>query len=141
MKRTAIGLAALAGLCGVALYATAKEKTVEAKGRYFEMRTYTVNDGKMDALHARFRDHTVRLFTKHGIESVGYWTVNSGDGAGKTLVFVLAYPSKEEQAKRWKAFAEDPEWKKAKEESEKNGVLVSKAVNAFMDPADYSPVK
>jgi hypothetical protein len=141
MKRIAVGLAALAGLSGVALYASAKEKDMKAAGRYFEIRTYTVNDGKMDALHARFRDHTVKLFTKHGIESVGYWTVNSGESAGKTLVFVLAYPSKEEQAKRWKAFAEDPDWKKAKDDSEKNGVLVSKADSRFMDPTDYSPVK
>jgi hypothetical protein len=141
MKRIAIGLVALAGLCGVGLYATAKEKSVDAKGRFFEVRTYTVNDGKMDALHARFRDHTVKLFEKHGIENVGYWTVNSGEGAGKTLLFVLAYPSKEEQAKRWKAYVDDPDWKKAKEESEKAGVLVSKADSRFMDPTDYSAIK
>ena len=141
MKRIAIGLVALAGLCGVGLYATAKEKSVEAKGRYYEMRQYTANEGKMDALHARFRDHTNRLFTKHGIEMVGYWTVNSGEGAGKTLVFILAYPSKEEHEKRWNAFAQDPEWKKAKDESEKSGALVGKVVNFFMDPTDYSPAK
>lgn len=141
MKRIVLGFVVLAGLGGAGLYATAKEKTVEAKGRYFEMRQYTANEGKMDALHARFRDHTNRLFTKHGIEMIGYWTVNSGEGAGKTLVFVLAYPSKEEHAKRWKAFAEDPEWKKAKDDSEKGGVLVGKVVNFFMDPTDYSPAK
>ena len=112
-------------------------------GRYFEMRTYHVPDGKMDALHARFRDHTLRLFKKHGIESVGYWTVSvkPGEGPKNTLVFLLAYPSKEEQPKRWNAFANDPEWTKAKNESEREGPLVAKVEQTFLAPTDYSPVK
>ena len=112
-------------------------------GRYYEMRTYHVPEGKMDALHARFRDHTLRLFKKHGIESVGYWTVSAkpGEGAKNTLVFILAYPSKEEQPKRWQAFASDPEWTKAKNESERDGPLVAKVEQQFLSPTDYSPVK
>ena len=112
-------------------------------GRYYEMRTYHVADGKMDALHARFRDHTLRLFKKHGIESVGYWTVSAkpGEGPKNTLVFLLAYPSREEQPKRWQAFANDPEWTKAKNESEREGPLVAKVEQTFLAPTDYSPVK
>ena len=137
-----IAVVVAAATCAMTQVARTQPTGAAAKpNRVFEIRTYTTEPGKLDALHARFRDHTNRLFTKHGIEMVGYWTVNSGEGAGKTLVFVLAYPSKEEHAKRWKAFAEDAEWKKAKEESEKGGALVGKVVNVFMDPTDYSPVK
>ena len=110
----------------------------EGKGRYYEMRIYTANEGKLEALHRRFREHTNRLFTRHGIEMVGYWTRADQPN---TLVFILAYPSKAERDTRWNAFASDPAWKKAKDESEKNGALVSKVEQVFMNPTDYSPVK
>ncbi len=139
MKRIAIGLAALGGLCGAGLYA--KEKNVEAKERYFEMRTYIANPGKMAALHARFRDHTNKLFVKHGMELVGYWTPTTGENADHTLVYILAYPDKEARDKSWKAFVDDPDWKKAKAESEKDGVLVQKVIPQFLKPTDYSPIK
>ncbi|HZN64483.1 MAG TPA: NIPSNAP family protein [Tepidisphaeraceae bacterium] len=118
-----------------------------AGGRYFEMRTYHAAEGKLEDLHNRFRNHTNRLFKKHGIEMVGYWTVTEAPGAASgsaskdTLVFILAYPSREERDKRWNAFADDPEWKKAKDESEKKGVLVTKVEQVFMNPTDYSPIK
>jgi hypothetical protein len=109
--------------------------------RFFEIRTYTAAEGKLDALHARFRDHTNRLFTKHGMDLVGYWVVNSGPNAGKDLVFILGYPSKEAREASWKAFVADPDWVKAKAYSEKGGTLVSKVDSRFMDPTDYSPIK
>ena len=89
-------------------------------GRYFEMRTYHANPGKMDALNKRFREHTNRLFVKHGIDLVGYWEpVDQKD----TLIYILAYPNKEARDTSWKAFQSDPDWVKAKAESEKDGVL------------------
>src|SRR5688500_11632671 len=75
------------------------------KGRFYEMRTYHCNDGKLEALHERFRNHTNALFKKHGIEMVGYWTPADEPASKNTLVFILAYPSREEQKKRWQAFA------------------------------------
>lgn len=131
-------IAVAAGGAGYAARANAKP---ESANRYFEIRTYTAAEGKMDALHKRFRDHTLKLFSKHGIENVGYWVVNSGETAGRSLVFILAYPSKEARETSWKAFVADPEWVKAKAESEKEGTLVTKADSRFMDPADYSPIK
>jgi hypothetical protein len=115
--------------------------TPQAKERFFEMREYYANPGKMNALHKRFRDHTNKLFAKHGIEMVGYWVVASGEQAGQKLVFVLAYPSKEARETAWDAFQKDPEWVKAKAESEKEGPLVAKAVQTYMTPTDYSPIK
>ena len=110
--------------------------------RYFEMRTYHAAGGKLDALNARFRDHTMALFKKHGIDNIGYWTPAEGQkGAGETLVYLLAYPSKEARDASWKAFQADPEWKKAKDESERDGKLVEKVDQLFLNPTDYSDIK
>ena len=108
------------------------------KERFFEMRTYYANDGKMDALNARFRDHTNKLFQKHGIDLVGYWQpVDKKD----VLVYILAYPSREAREKSWKAFSADPDWQAAKKKSEENGGLVGKVESVYMTPTDYSPIK
>jgi hypothetical protein len=118
--------------------AAEKEKDVKKDTRYFELRTYHAAAGKMDALNARFREHTNALFKKHGMEIVGFWTdVNKPD----ELVYILAYPSKEAREKSWKAFGEDPDWIKAKKESEKDGKLVDKVDQKFLTPTDYSPIK
>ena len=111
------------------------------KGRFYEMRTYHTADGKLQDLHNRFRNHTNRLFKKHGIEMVGYWTPADEPASKNTLVFILAYPSREAREKMWNAFANDPEWKKAAAESERNGKLVAKVDQLYMNPTDYSPAK
>lgn len=135
-------LLVLLGLAGAAALATAageKEKDVKkADTRYFELRTYHAAPGKMDALNARFKDHTNRLFKKHGMEIVGFWTDTDHPDV---LVYMLAYPSKEARAKSWKAFGADPDWAKAKKESEKDGPLVTKVEQKFLTPTDYSPIK
>jgi len=111
------------------------------KTRLFELRTYTANEGKLDALQARFRDHTVKLFEKHGMTNVGYWTPE-GERSKDTLIYILAFPDKEARNKAFKEFSEDPEWKKAQAESEANGKLLKKAPESvFLNPTDYSPMK
>ena len=136
---TLAGLVALA-LMGAGFVAGANARAEKAD-RVFEMRTYISNPGKMQALHARFRDHTNKLFVKHGIDLVGYWSPITGENAENTLVYILAYPSEEAKAKAWKEFAADPDWVKAKAESEKEGVLVGKVISVTMKPTDYSPIK
>jgi hypothetical protein len=111
------------------------------KERVFEMRTYTTNEGKLDALHARFRDHTNKLFVKHGMELIGYWTPMDGEKSKNTLVYILAYPSREAREASWKAFNADSEWKAVREASEKDGKIVSKVESVFLKPTDYSPMK
>ena len=106
--------------------------------RFFEMRTYYAAEGKADALDARFRNHTNKLFQKHGMELVGYW--HRADKPD-VLVYILAYPSKEAREKSWKEFNADPEWQAAKKKSEEQGTLVAKAESVFMTPTDYSPIK
>ena len=136
---------AVLGLAGVfAALGEAEEKEKETKkvdARVFEMRTYYAAPGKMDALNARFRDHTCKLFKKHGIEIIGFWTPTDPKEADKKLVYILAFPSKEAADKSWKAFRDDPDWIKAKEESEKNGKLVDKVESVYLNPTDYSPIK
>ena len=113
----------------------------KAAVRFFEMRTYTTNDGKLDALHSRFRDHTNPLFKKHGMELVAYWTPTDEKTAKNTLIYVLAYPSLEAREKAWKGFVNDPAWKKAYAASIKDGRLVKKVESEYMVPTDYSPMK
>jgi hypothetical protein len=111
--------------------------------RLFEMRTYITHPGKLPELHRRFRDHTNRLFVKHGMELIGYWTLADGDDEAKenTLVYILAYPNREARDASWKAFGDDPEWKSAYEASHRNGPLVKKVESRYLNPTDYSPVK
>nr|UXE44832.1 hypothetical protein Hi04_10k_c3780_00020 [uncultured bacterium] len=109
-----------------------------ADSRYFEMRTYYAAAGKLDDLNARFRNHTTKLFEKHGIENIGYWVPL--DNTNNTLVYILAYPSKEARDASWKAFGADPDWKQVVKESEANGKLVSKVDSVFMNATDFSPV-
>jgi hypothetical protein len=118
--------------------ATADEPS---SGRLFEMRTYVANDGKMADLHKRFREHTNKLFVKHGMELVGYWTPVDGPDAANTLVYILAYPNKESREKSWKGFMADPDWQAAYKASHAAGPLVKKVESKFLNPTDYSPIK
>ena len=109
-----------------------------ADTRLFELRTYYANPDKLDALHARFRDHTVKLFEKHGMTNLGYWTPD--ENKDNKLVYVLAYKNRAERDRAWKAFLGDATWKKAYAESTKDGKLVKKVDRVFMKATDYSPV-
>jgi hypothetical protein len=109
--------------------------------RVFEMRTYYAHPGKMTALHARFREHTNKLFVKHGMTLIGYWSPIDKKEAEEKLIYILAYPSKAAADKSWVDFRADPEWKAAQTASEKDGPLVAKVVSVFMNPTDYSPIK
>jgi hypothetical protein len=110
----------------------------------FELRTYHATPGKLDELLSRFRDHTKALFKKHGMGQFGYWVpTEKKDGAGETLIYILAHKDKKAAQASWKSFREDPEWMKVKADSEANGPLTLKdGVNSvYMTPTDYSPAK
>jgi hypothetical protein len=111
----------------------------DEKNRVFEIRTYYANEGKLDALLARFQDHTVALFKKHGITNIGYWVPT--DNKENKLIYMLAYPSREARGKAWKAFIADPDWKKAYKESTRDGKLVKRVVNDFLAGTDFSKIK
>ena len=120
-------------------HATAANTPPAAK--VYELRTYHASPGKFEALHARFRDHTCKLFQKHGMELIGFWTPTEGTEAKDTLIYIVAFPSVEAQKKAWRDFRADPEWIKVKSESEKDGSLTTKVESKTMKATDYSPLR
>jgi hypothetical protein len=109
--------------------------------RVFELRKYTAPEGKLGELEARFRNHTIRIFNKHNMTSVGYFVPQDAPDSQNTLIYVLAHPSREAAKKNWAEFQADPEWQKVNTESQVNGRIVSKVESTFMDPLDFSQIK
>lgn len=105
----------------------------------FELSVYTPHEGKLDALLARFRQYTVRLLARHGVESVGYW-LQGGDVGPTRLVYLLRHNSREAAEANWAAFGADPEWVAAYEASMHDGPLVAHIEKSFLDPTDFSPL-
>ncbi|PQO40203.1 NIPSNAP family protein [Blastopirellula marina] len=132
MKSLLLMSAALATLAFASI-AQAEDETV------YELRTYTTNEGKLDDLNKRFREHTVPLFEKHGMTNLGYWIPTDPALKENTLIYVLKHDSPAAAKKSWAAFGADPEWQKAKAASEENGKLVSKATSVYMTETDFSP--
>ena len=114
----------------------------QAQGRkVFELRTYTSPEGRLDDLLARFRDDTMRIFEKHGMENVGYFVPTDTPASANTLVYILAHDSRDAATKSWEAFRADPEWKAVTERTQANGPIVSNVVSVFLEATDFSPMK
>ena len=107
----------------------------------YELRLYQVNDGKIDALIARFGEHTDSIFRRHNMKSVGYWRPEDAPYSQNLFIYILEHPSREEARKNWAAFQSDPEWKKVKADSEINGPLANHIDSYFMDPTTFSALK
>jgi hypothetical protein len=107
--------------------------------RSFELRTYVAAPGKLDALLARFRDHTTTLFEKHGMTNIGYWVATDATGTPtETLIYLLAHASREAGEKSWAAFRADPDWIAARDASEVDGRLAASVTSVYLDPTDFS---
>ena len=126
----------LLSACLIAM--TAATFAAERDTRVFELRTYYAAPGKLDALNARFRNHTCKLFEKHGIANIGYWVPL--DNTNNSLIYLLAYPSPEAARQSWKDFGSDPAWKAVVRETEANGRLVTKVDSVYLAPTDFSPI-
>ena len=118
-----------------------QDAQAQSADRIFELRTYTAPEGKLPNLQARFRDHTMRIFEKHGMENIGYWTPHEEPEASNTLTYIIAHPSREAARQNWSAFGSDPEWQQVSRESQVDGRIVSGVVSVFLDPLDFSPIK
>jgi NIPSNAP len=114
-------------------------KPTQAATGVYELRVYHAAPGKLADLHSRFREHTVKLFDRHEMKSVAYWTPVDEPEKSNTLIYILYHPSREAAAANWKAFQDDPEWKSVKEKSEANGKLVDKVDSTYMSLTDFSP--
>ncbi|HWC89485.1 MAG TPA: NIPSNAP family protein [Pirellulales bacterium] len=133
--------AALLCVAIVVINSPAKVEGQTSEQRIFELRTYITHPGRLDALNRRFREHTNRIFAKHGMTIVGFWTPTEGPDQGNKLVYMLAYPSREAADAAWNAFRADPDWTAAKAASEQDGPIVKKVISEFLQPTDYSPIK
>jgi len=109
--------------------------------KVYELRTYTAPEGKLADLHARFRNHTIRIFNNHNMKSVAYFAPQDAPLSQNTLIYLLEHPSREDAKKNWAAFQADPEWQKVSAESQKDGRIVTKVESVFMTATDYSPLK
>ena len=135
---------AISFLLGVTLmFALSKLGASNAKppSHVYELRMYHVNPGKMEALIARFGDHTDALFKRHNMKSIGYWRPEDAPNSESLFIYVLEHPSREDAKKNWAAFQADPEWKKVKAESETQGPLADHIDSYFMDPTSFSALK
>ena len=144
LNRKSLGGLAIVFLAGVAagrLLPPGAVAHAQGDRRVFELRTYTAPEGKLPELQARFRNHTMRIFNKHNMTSIGYWVPQDAPNSQNTLIYILAHPSREAAKKNWADFSADPEWQKVSAESQVNGRIVSKVESVFMDATDYSPIK
>ena len=110
------------------------------KEHTFELRTYTCLPGRLPNLITRFKDHTLKLFEKHHMENIAYFSSEEKEGQSK-LVYLLAHKSEEEASKSWNAFRNDPSWIAARDDSEKNGKIVEKIESVFLKPLSFSKIK
>jgi hypothetical protein len=115
------------------------QSQAQSPDHVYEYRKYFAMPGKLEDLKKRFRDHTIEIFNRHNMKSVGYWIPQ--DNKDNALVYILQHPSKEEGLKNWVAFRADPEWQQVSKASEANGKLVDHIEIVWMDPADFSAIK
>jgi len=145
MARTCVVAAALvvfaAGFIAGQLVDSGNAEAQAKGGKVFELRTYTSPDGRLNDLVARFRDDTMRIFKKHGMQNVGYFVPADAPASSNTLVYILAHDSRDAATKSWAAFRDDPEWKAVTERTQANGPIVSNVVSVFLEPTDFSPMK
>jgi len=127
-------------MLGVVL-AVPSDATAQSAGPVYELRIYTTLEGKLPALLARFREHTLKIFEKHGMENVGYWVPADPPKSQNTLYYILRHKSREAAAASWAAFRNDPDWLKARKDSEAAGKIVDHVESVFLSPADFSKLK
>lgn len=132
-----VGIFALGFTLGQWLDGTA---TAQAR-KVFELRTYTAPEGKLPNLLARFRDHTMEIFERHGMENVGYWVPQDAPAASNTLVYIISHDSRAAAEASWAAFRSDPEWQRVAEESQKDGRIVSGVESVFLEATAFSPLQ
>ena len=140
--KIASGLAIFAlGLISGSIIQFANVAEAQSFDRVFELRTYTTFPGRLDALHARFAQHTIRLFERHGMTNIGYFGPQDLPLAENTLIYILAHDSREAAKASWEAFVADPEWQGVYEESRQDGRIVENLESIFMNATDYSQIK
>lgn len=138
LKTAGISLLTLVIGVGAGMFITS---SAQDGGKVYELRIYTSTPGNLDNLNARFRDHTLGLFEKHGMENIGYWTPTSEEEREDTLVYIIAHDSREAAGASWSAFGQDPAWQAAAEASNANGPILAGIESKYMTATDFSPLQ
>ena len=138
-RRTLLQSIPALALLGQVASASPQAKSESSSTGVYELRVYHTFEGKLDDLLTRFREHTTRIFEKHGMKNIAYWTPLDDPLKGRTLIYILAHPNREAAVSNWKSFSDDPEWQKVRDASEVNGKLVEKVDSTFMMLTDFSP--
>lgn len=144
MKNSYLGAALVTGILVLilAISVVEGERSVDdvevIEDRIYELRTYVTHPGKLDDLHERFANHTVKLFFRHGMVNVGYWVPVNQEN---TLIYILSHNSQEAAEKSWDSFVNDPEWRQAYEASRADGPIVKEVESVFMKAAPYSQIR
>ena len=141
-RRTVLKSISVAALLPAAnLLASAKETIAAAPDAnlVYELRIYHCFEGKLLDLHRRFREHTMKIFEKHGMKNIAYWAPMDEPQKSNMLYYIIAHPSREAAAANWKAFSADPEWQEVQKASEANGEIVEKVESTFLALTDFSP--
>lgn len=141
-RRTLLQALPAATLLPASLWAASQPDNAnpaQATAAVYELRVYHAAPGKLPDLLSRFRDHTIKIFNRHGMKSVAYWTPLDEPEKSNTLIYILQHPSREAAAANWKSFQDDPEWKAVKEKSEANGKLTEKVDSTYLALTDFSP--
>lgn len=141
ISRIASAITLLAVGFGFGAFYSSQVAQAQAANRVYELRTYTAPEGKLPDLQKRFRDHTLRIFEKHGMKNVGYWVPQDAPARDNTLIYLISHASRDAAKKSWADFGADPEWKKVAAESQVNGRILTSVVSVYMDATDYSPMK
>lgn len=140
-RLAAISFGIVAAALAVRLNVESSVAQAQGTDRVFELRTYTAQPGKFEAMKTRFRNHIIPLFKKHNLTVVGFWTPADAPASENTLIYVLAHPSREAAKKNWDGFRSDPERVKVWAETEKDGPINLKVDSVYMNPLDFSPIK
>jgi hypothetical protein len=138
-RRTLLQALPAATFLSASLWAASQSDNATPSSGVYELRVYHAASGKLPELLARFREHTIKIFDRHGMKSVAYWTPVDEPEKSNTLIYILYHPSREAAAANWKSFGDDPKWKSVHDKSEANGKLVDKVDSTFMTLTDFSP--
>jgi hypothetical protein len=141
-RRTLLQALPAATLLPASLWAASQQENAnptQATTGVYELRVYHAAPGKLGDLQARFREHTIKIFDRHGMKSVAYWIPLDEPEKSNTLIYILQHPSREAATANWKSFQDDPEWKSVHDKSEVNGKLVEKVDSTFLALTDFSP--
>lgn len=123
---------------GAGLFITS---SAQDDGKVYELRIYTATPGNLENLHARFRDHTTRIFGKHGMQVVGYWAPTAAEEKDSKLIYILEHSSRAAADSAWRAFGQDPEWQQVAAMSNANGEILAAVERHYMVATDYSPMQ